>query len=367
MTSPCQEVRGRLSALIDGEVPPAEAVELESHLEGCEPCRKERLELLATRRRLATAFKGMQQEAPQPPDLRKPLFPRRLTAFLGTAAVVLVVVGLLLILPQERAEALSPSEVVERAMAHHRSMKDAELSWKLESQALRILTALFSDEDRSKVVLRGRLWIKAPDRFLMRAEKPGEEEEPEVLMGFDGESLWVHDAKKNTVRRVGRKSLDASEAAGMLKDAADLDMGLGPFSEGTIMKLLSWEGIVSFTRSQEGMVIREITTPTQRRVGLRSFRIPLPIKKEGEEEETEKGSGSSSRFEERVKRHLAHDVTVTIDPERDLVEKLVYHLRLAELGILRVTVSLVRSDQGLPDSMFRAAMQVPPGTDLGDR
>jgi len=38
----CHEVRERLPALIDGELPPAERAELEEHLAGCEECRAEK-------------------------------------------------------------------------------------------------------------------------------------------------------------------------------------------------------------------------------------------------------------------------------------------------------------------------------------
>jgi ferric-dicitrate binding protein FerR (iron transport regulator) len=38
----CQEVRERLPALIDGELPPGERAEVEAHLGGCEECRAEK-------------------------------------------------------------------------------------------------------------------------------------------------------------------------------------------------------------------------------------------------------------------------------------------------------------------------------------
>jgi len=44
----CSEIQENLSAYLDGELDPAGAAELESHLEGCESCRSELESLRST-------------------------------------------------------------------------------------------------------------------------------------------------------------------------------------------------------------------------------------------------------------------------------------------------------------------------------
>ncbi len=49
----CDRTRARLSAFVDGELPPGEAAEVREHLASCPSCRAEEAELLRLRRELA--------------------------------------------------------------------------------------------------------------------------------------------------------------------------------------------------------------------------------------------------------------------------------------------------------------------------
>src|SRR5262245_60217644 len=61
----CEEVRGRLDALVDGDLPPDEVRRTREHIDGCGSCREEERRLRA----LLAEASGLPEEIPLPGDL----------------------------------------------------------------------------------------------------------------------------------------------------------------------------------------------------------------------------------------------------------------------------------------------------------
>jgi len=86
----CEEVSRRLSAYLDGELPPAEAEQVERHLRDCPACGREYAEL----RQAAELLAGLPQETPPPAiaqGLRRRLRQRVALLFVGLAVVLLMI------------------------------------------------------------------------------------------------------------------------------------------------------------------------------------------------------------------------------------------------------------------------------------
>ncbi len=91
----CDEARARLSAFIDGELPPAEAAALERHLAGCPSCRAEEADLRRLRVEVARHLAPPEVDGEEWGEMARTVIARRARRLGWTLLLpaVLVLVG----------------------------------------------------------------------------------------------------------------------------------------------------------------------------------------------------------------------------------------------------------------------------------
>jgi len=349
--SPCEPCLENLSAYLDAELPAEEATAIRRHLEDCAACRRELDALARTRRTLAETFAETMAGAPAPPARTgarpaaaakgRPAGRRgrliRLVTAAGLAAAVILALVLNLYHPPTAAAA---DELLKRAAERHLTLEDAEFFVTLESQLAQVLGTLFDAKPR-KITEPGhfRIVVKAPNRFLVhevesaisRTMKSGE------VMGFDGRNGWKYDPTKGRVEVGRRGEMRFKWGAGETKLKTDLE-------KDDLLGFLSWDFVKSLGESHRRYRITEVTGPFDRRIGRRVFRLePAPKASE-------------------TKQWVFARTVLTIDPSRDMIEKMVFDIDLSGLSLLRITLELAEINTGYEEADFSYRTYAPPGT-----
>jgi hypothetical protein len=352
--SPCEQCRENLSAYLDAELADEDAARIRRHVEACPACRGELDALRKTRRALAETFAETMANAPAPRVLHAPppsteataRRPRRrgrlirLVTAVGIAAAVILALVLNLYHPPTAAAA---DELLKRAAERHLALDDAEFFVTLESQLAQMLGKLFNAKPK-KITKPAyfRIVVKAPNRFLVhrvesvnsRKTKSGE------VMGFDGRRGWKYDPEKGHVEVGRRGELTFKWGTGETKLKTDL-------AKEDLLGFLSWDFVKSLGESDENYRITEVTGPFDRRIRRRVFRLepaPKEPKKDGK------------------KQWVFARTVLTIDPSRNMIEKMVFDIDLSGLSILRVKLELAEINTGYEETDFGYRSYAPPGT-----
>jgi len=352
--SPCEPCRENLSAYLDAELPDEDAARIRHHVEACPACRGELAALVRTREALAATFAEAMANAPAPPvstatsppatgSARRPRHRGRLIRLItGTGIAAAVVLALVLNL-YHPPTAAAADELLKRAAERHLGLEDAEFFVTLESQLAQMLGKLFNAKPRKiSEPAYFRIVVQAPNRFLVhevqsvnsRKMKSGE------VMGFDGRRGWKYDPEKGRVEVGKRGELTFKWGAGETKLKTDL-------AKQDLLGFLSWDFVKSLGESHEKYRITEVTGPFDRRIRRRVFRLePAP------KEPTEAAK----------KQWVFARTVLTIDPSRDMIEKMVFDIDLSGLSILRVKLELAEINAGYEATDFGYRTYAPPGT-----
>lgn len=331
----CTAIEPLISAMIDDELGPAERATVESHLLACPACAHLGDDLRAVRRVVGASFAALVAAAPEPrstsPSAPPPTTRRRLFAGAFAGALMLgAAVTAMVLWPTKRLDA-SPRAVLSRAAAAYGAATDVEVIATIELPAIAALVQLFGDEkSKEKPVGQSfRLLAKSPDMLLIQdiPDRTAGWSKERPISGFDGAHSWSFDPATNVLSlRDGGLNLEVSGTS--LKVAEDGKR------KGDLLELLSW-GFVKRIQADEGAFrLKEITGPTDERVGRRVFElVPTPD-----------GAAADEMVWARAE--------ITIDPERDLIEKMAWDLSIGPFSLVKLTAEVAAADRGIDATRF---------------
>jgi hypothetical protein len=327
----CREHQERLDALLDGELDAAGRAALLGHVAACPACAEARDELERARAALRRAFDRTRAAAPPPPAALRPPPRKRRAALLvagGLAAAAAIVLALAT--PRARLDA-SPAAVIQRAAERYGKFTDVELWVRFDSQAAELLRRVFgakqetpaAAEEVQRVLIRSPHYLllqKTPDpRGPWRTDRP--------LEGFDGAQAWKYDPEKREVR------FDPPEGLSLKVEGAE--------GSDDLLRFLSWGFVRDLEKLQRECTLAEATGPSDERAGRRVFRLDPRPPQDGD------------------RRWFWSSAVLTIDPGRDLIEKMVLDVTLAAVSLLRIHVEVAEVDQGVSPRFFSPRHHVP--------
>jgi len=324
----CRDQEERLDALLDGELAGDERAALLEHVDACPACAETRDELERTRAALRRAFARTRAGAPPPPAALRPRKRRAALFALGGLAAAAALV-LALAVPRARLDA-SPAAVIQRAAERYGKFTDVELWVRVESQAAELLRRVFgakqesapAPEEVQRVLIRSPHYVlmqKTPDpRGPWRTDRP--------LEGFDGSRAWKWDPEKRGVR------FEPPEGLSLKVEGAEGN---------DLLQFLSWGFVRDLGQLQAECTLAEATGPSDERAGRRVFRLDPRPPEEGD------------------RRWFWSSAVLTIDPGRDLIEKMVLDVTLAAVSLLRIHVEVAEVDQGMSPRFFSPRYHIP--------
>ena len=203
--------------------------------------------------------------------------------FAATAALIIFTV-----LPRGPVDA-TPAELLRRVGFHYRDLRDVELLFTPQSEALELLGKLLSDEEKpvEEPMSPFRVLLRHPNQFLVDFDVDPAIALDQGLLGFDGRDFWHYDEERGVIEVVAG---DVLEFESTRVDVNGLDL-----RDANLVHLLSWGVIQRLNEAGDGFAVEEVTGPYERRVGHRAFLFDLRHRTtassgedgEGEEEDAE--------------------------------------------------------------------------------
>jgi hypothetical protein len=335
-----------ITAYLDGELGEAEQLRVEAELDARPEMRHLHDELLATRGRLR-AFFDEESAAPKSPTFstsitssnsRPGAWVRHRFALLGSAAAVLLAVTAVFLWDNRHVEAAA-DQVMERAAQNYLESGEAELWLRFDlpaNTALEKLLQSWSAKGHPLGKHRAmKIRLAEGNRFLaMPTSDPAEDwRMREGLTGFDGQRFW------RVARRDGAEVLVVKNL-----DEVPLDEeGRDRFERMHWAQLLSWDFVREL--GSERVILTEATWPADRRGGRRVFDLRPRPAAEGRKSEARPLRWQRAR--------------VTVDPQRDRIERVELEVSFFGMATLRVTADVVETGAAIDEELFRAERHVP--------
>ncbi len=347
----------RLDAYVDGELPPADAADVERAIREDEATRDAHAALVATRAALGDVFADAIATAPLPPASipgAASTHVRRRIAWVpwltgcGIAAALAIAAWIGTsgrnaapepVDAPSTPKSLLPRDVVARAAKEFRSLRDAELLVTMESAAIDLLKALLDDkkpEDRKKTRFFFRTRVQSPDRFAMFTVANRRDPMPvfgEDASGSDGEWRWSYDRENAEVVRYPADGPAPAmqwsvKSSSVTKSTTTFDTDNG--ADG-VLRCLNFGFLEELEANDPHLVYEETTGPSDERAGRRVFRV---------------------RRTDKADEWVTDAIELTVDPMRDRLERVRFDVRLTVVSLISFTVDVAATNRGFTKRDF---------------